>query len=56
MKTPAKTTTKSPSQAGGKKSSNMPSRTGSISRPGKPGNDPDMTPNKEVTKRPVAKP
>ncbi|MBA3662912.1 MAG: hypothetical protein H0W61_01705 [Bacteroidetes bacterium] len=51
MKTTGKTDKTSPSKSGGNNKGNK-----NISRPSKPGSDPDQTPNREVKKTPVAKP
>lgn len=47
MKTLNKPGKSAPSKSGGQKN---------ISKPNKPGSDPDQTPNKEVKQNPVAKP
>lgn len=47
MKTPMKPAKSAPSRKSGGKN---------ISKPKKPGSDPDQTPNREVQKQPVAKP
>jgi hypothetical protein len=47
MKTPVKPGKSTPAKKAGSKN---------ISRPKKPGSDPDQTPNREVKQQPVAKP